>query len=52
MDRTKEEIYEQIDKASERIENGETYSGMTYEEGIKDALEWITGDVGDDPPLE
>lgn len=38
-----EEIYEQIDLASERIESGEIYHGMSYEEGIKDALNWILG---------
>lgn len=31
-------------------ENGETlYPGMTYEEGVKTALEWVMGDIEDHP---
>jgi hypothetical protein len=42
-------IEEQIDKASEL--NG-TYYGMSYEQGIKDALEWILFGKISEPPLE
>lgn len=39
--KTKEEINKQIDIAQERRENGEGYFGMTYEEGVMAALEWV-----------
>lgn len=34
----------------EKIDNGETrgFFGMTYEEGLRDALEWVLGN-GDNP---
>ena len=43
------EIFEQIDKASELIEQDGKYFGMTYEQGIKDALEWVSGYVENKP---
>ena len=45
---SKDKIYEQVDKASERINDEETYFSMTYEEGVKAALEWVLGE-GDLP---
>ena len=38
-----------LDK-QEEIENGVSrgYTGMTYEEGLRDALEWVLGN-GDNP---
>jgi len=42
---TEYEINHLIDAA---IEQDGTYSGMTYEQGIKDALEWVLGE-GEDP---
>ena len=47
MVNNEEQIQEQIDKA---IELDGTYNGMTYEQGIKDALEWIL--YGEEPPLD
>lgn len=40
------EIEEQLDKAKEL--NGK-YGGMTYEEGVVAALEWILGWTDDEP---
>lgn len=40
-------IEEQMDKATDM--DG-TYTGMSYEQGIKDALEWVL--YGGDAPLE
>jgi hypothetical protein len=37
--------------AGRAIEEGSKYPGMTYEEGVRAALEWVTGDV-DDHPME
>ena len=42
-------IEAQIDKASDL--DG-TYKGMSYEQGIKDALEWILYGEVSEPPLE
>ncbi len=50
MKRTEKEMYELIDQANDRLEIGELYTGMSYEEGVKDALEWVLG--GEDRPLE
>ena len=44
--RTKNEAYNLIDKARE---TDGTYNGMSYEQGIIDALEWLIGDVEDNP---
>lgn len=30
------------------IESGNQFYGMTYEEGIRDALEWILGELSDE----
>jgi hypothetical protein len=49
--KTDREIYDQIDKANERINSGETDGFMTYEDGIKDALEWIMGNRKT-PPMD
>jgi len=49
--RTKEEINEQLDKAENALVSGEGYFGMTYEAGVKAAIEWIMGDV-DEKPIE
>jgi len=37
--KTRKEVDDQIDKAQESIESGEGYHGMSYEEGVKAALE-------------
>lgn len=42
-------MHDQIDKASEKQENGEGFAGMSYEEGVKAALEWAMGDIDDKP---
>jgi len=43
MQPTDKEIYAQIDRANIDVENGTSYGGMSYEEGVKAALEWILG---------
>jgi len=47
--RLENEIYEQIDKASEMINNGESSNFMSYEEGVKNALEWILENTNEKP---
>ena len=44
--RSKTEIFEQIDRATET--NGNMH-GMTYEEGVKEALLWAMGESQDKP---
>lgn len=48
--RTEKEIDELLNKCSEAEENGDTsYPGMSYEQGIKNALEWALGYTNDNP---
>ena len=47
--KTRKEVDEQIDKAQQAIESGEGYHGMGYEEGVKAALEWVMGDIDEEP---
>lgn len=50
--RTKEEIEDMMAKAGTWIEEGATaVGGMTYEEGVDNALRWVLGDE-DEPPIE
>jgi hypothetical protein len=50
--RSKKEIEEQINKAIPSIEKGRSdVPGMTYEEGVDNALRWALGD-SDDAPIE
>ncbi len=49
LERTKEEVNNQIDLASDSINEGGKYLGMCYEEGVKNALEWATGQVDEEP---
>jgi len=49
--RPSDEIDNLLNRCNEQIEKGESkYPGMSYEQGIREAIEWITG-WGDDPPL-
>lgn len=50
----------EIEEAAERAAqnqnraqyNGSKYRGMTYEDGVRDALDWICGNVEEDPTKE
>jgi hypothetical protein len=47
---TDEEINEQMNRGTAAEETGDSkYSGMSYEQGVRDALEWIV--YGGDKPL-
>lgn len=46
---TDEEINDLLNKCSDAEENGSDLPGMTYEEGIKNALMWATGQIADNP---
>ena len=47
--KTSKQIREQLDRVTEAEKNGGKYHGMSYEEGVKYALEWILGDSNDEP---
>lgn len=49
---TDDELHSMIDKAADIIndEDDSGYHGMTYEEGIRDAIEWAL--FGEEPPLD
>ena len=49
--RTDQEISEVIGWCFEANDNGTYYSGMSYEDGIRAAIDWITG-VSDDSPVQ
>ncbi len=51
LERTKEDVNNQIDLASDLINEGGKYPGMCYEDGVKNALEWAIGHV-DEKPIE
>lgn len=45
---TDEEISDKRDQAASAVNKPDSYRGMTYAEGIRDALEWVMGDLDDD----
>lgn len=45
-EKTSEEMRAAVDKALDP--DRQKYAGMTYEEGIRDALEWASGDAPDE----
>tara|TARA_R110000765_G_scaffold202683_2_gene307964 strand:- start:567 stop:722 length:156 start_codon:yes stop_codon:yes gene_type:complete len=47
--RTKDEMYDEIDNATEKQESGKGFKGMSYEDGVKAALEWAMGYTEDKP---
>lgn len=52
IERSAEEINAVRDHAWESMERGRSrYPGMTFEEGVAGALDWVTGER-DEPPLD
>lgn len=48
---TREEIEEQLNLCYEQIDSGKSkYFGMTFEEGVAEAIRWMQGDT-EDPPM-
>lgn len=45
---TEKEISDKRDEAATAAMRPPKYPGMTYAEGIRDALEWVMGDYEDD----
>jgi hypothetical protein len=54
IQRTPDEIRAEVNKVLEwKDANGSRskFSGMTYEDGVLNALDWVNGDI-DDSPME
>lgn len=51
LKRTTKEIDEQLNLTWEWEEEGSRFPGMSYEEGVRNAISWLIGDY-DDPPME
>jgi hypothetical protein len=52
IERTDQEIDEQRNAASEALdEGGSKWPGMSYEQGVQNALAWVVGD-SEDLPME
>lgn len=50
--RTAAEVDAQLNRAMEAVDAGTTaWPGMTYEQGVDNALRWVTGQ-SDDVPME
>ena len=48
--RTKQEIDDVLNQAAEQQdEGGSRFPGMTYEDGLANALRWVIGDDDDNP---
>lgn len=48
--RSNEEIDDLLNECAEGIETGDSkYPSMSYEEGIRDAIDWITGTTDENP---
>lgn len=48
--RTEQEIWDLLNQCADAEETGGSkYPGMSYEQGIKAAIEWIIGDINDHP---
>lgn len=43
------EISRVLNKAMQAFDEGTNYPGMSYEQGIMDAIQWIVGETGDEP---
>lgn len=52
VERSQEEVDEQLNLAMEAVDRGRSkWPGMSYEDGVRAALNWMTGD-DETPPME
>ena len=49
--KTKAEIQDMADKAVEAVSDP-LFNGLTYEEGVRIALDWVLGNLGEETPLD
>jgi len=50
--RSQEEIDNTLNKCADAFDNGTMWPGMSYEQGVMDALNWILGHDDEDPMEE
>lgn len=50
--RTVEEIEDLMSTVSDAIDEGGRFEGMTYEEGIQSAIDWMLGNIDTHPMAE
>ena len=49
--RTEEEINDVLNKAVEGVDGGSKWPGMSYEQGVQETIDWLTGN-SDHNPME
>jgi hypothetical protein len=49
--KTKAEVQDMADRAVEAV-NDPLFSGLTYEEGVRIALDWVLDKLGEETPLD
>lgn len=47
--RSEQEIVDVMNKAADGFDNGTKWPGMSYEEGVLQALQWLFGETNDNP---
>jgi len=47
--RTDDEINDVLNKTFEGIDQGTKWPGMSYEQGVQAALDWLFGSIDDNP---
>ena len=47
--RTEKQIDDVLNAASEGIEKGSKWRGMSYEQGVEAGIRWLIGDIDDNP---
>jgi hypothetical protein len=50
--RSEKEIDEVMNKAAEAMDNGSKFFGMSYEDGVRETIEWLRGDSEESPMEE
>lgn len=50
--RTQEEIDEVLNKCADAFDFGSLFAGMSYEQGVEDAVRWLTEHDQDNPMAE
>ena len=51
MEPEKSEVEDQIDKAEKTAHTRSRWPGMSYEQGVSQALRWVLGET-DEPPMD
>lgn len=49
--RSDDEIHAQMDRAFDGLDRGSKYPGLSFEEGVQQMFDWLTGQSSE-PPFE